>query len=245
VPGHETAFRVLQQLVYSTLGGREADVKVLDAGCGFTLPVELPEHARLVGLDLSPAALAKHDRLDEAIVGDVETYPLPSNEFDVVLCWTVLEHLERPRVAFENLARAVKPGGLLVIGVPNVWSLKGIVTRLTPYRFHVWLYRHLLGQPKAGMPGFGPYPTHLRRDISPHALGELGKASNLDCVYAVSYRTPTGLPRGLELAWSGVAWLGRVVTLGAWSSEAGDHVSIFRKHESPAQPSASLATAAW
>jgi SAM-dependent methyltransferase len=229
VPGHETAFRVLQQFVDSTLGGREADVKVLDAGCGFTLPTELPEHARLVGLDLSPEALAKHARLDEAIVGDVETYPLPSDEFDVVLCWTVLEHLERPRVAFANLARAVKPDGLLVVGVPNVWSLKGIITRLTPYRFHVWLYRHLLGQPEAGRPGFGPYPTHLGRHISPRALGELGQAASLDCVYAVSYRTPTGLPRALDLAWSGIAWFGRIATLGVWSSEAGDHVSVFRK----------------
>jgi SAM-dependent methyltransferase len=229
VPGHETAFGVLQQLVDATIGGREASAKVLDAGCGFTLPTELPEHARLVGLDISAEALAKHERLDDAIVGDVETYPLPDDEFDVILCWTVLEHLEHPRSAFENLARAVKPGGLLVIGVPNVWSLKGIVTRLTPYRFHVWLYRHLLGQPQAGTPGFGPYPTYLRRDISPRALGELGTASNLDCVYAVSYRTPTGLPRALDLAWSGLAWLGRIATFGAWGSEAGEHVSIFRK----------------
>jgi SAM-dependent methyltransferase len=228
VPGHETAFRVVQQLVDGTLVA-EANPRVLDAGCGYTLPTELPPHARLVGLDISPEALAKHERLDEAIVGDIETYPVPDDEFDVILCWTVLEHLEHPRSAFENLARAVKPGGLLVIGVPNVWSLKGIVTHLTPYRFHVWLYRHLLGQPEAGTPGFGPYPTHLRRDISPRALGELGRASNLDCVYAVSYRTPTGLPRALDLAWSGLAWLGRIATFGAWSSEAGDHVSIFRK----------------
>jgi SAM-dependent methyltransferase len=244
VPGHETAFRVLQQLVDSTLGGRETGGKVLDAGCGFTLPTDLPHHAHLVGLDISPEALAKHERLDDAIVGDVETYPLPGDEFDVILCWTVLEHLEHPRVAFENLARAVKPGGLLVIGVPNVWSLKGIVTRLTPHRFHVWLYRRLLGQPEAGTPGFGPYPTHLRRDISPRALGELGKASNLDCVYAVSYSTPTGLPRALDLAWSGLACLGRIATLGVWQSGASDHVSIFRKHESPAPPPTPRAIAA-
>lgn len=231
VPEHETPFRILQELVDATLAA-EASRKVLDAGCGYTLPIELPPNARLVGLDISPEALAKHERLDDAIVGDAETYPLPTDEFDVILCWTVLEHLEHPRAAFENLARAVKPGGLLVVGVPNLRSLKGIVTRLTPYRFHVWIYRRLLRHPGAGTPGVGPYPTHIQQEISPRALQELGRASSLDCVYSVSYRTPSGLPRALDLVWSAAAWLGRIATLGVWSSEASDHVSIFRKRES-------------
>jgi hypothetical protein len=29
--------------------------------------------------------------------------------------------------------------------------------------------------------------------------------------------------------WSGLAWLGRVATLGLWHSEESEHVSIFRK----------------
>jgi SAM-dependent methyltransferase len=236
VPGHETAFAVLQQLVDDTLGA-ESNPTVLDAGCGYTLPTALPPHARLVGLDISPEALAKHELLDDAIVGDVETYPLPEEEFDVILCWTVLEHLVHPRAAFENLARALKPGGLLVIGVPNVRSLKGILTRLTPYRFHVWLYRRVLGYPEAGTPGVGPYPTHLQRDIAPDGLRELGRTSNLECVYALSYRSPSGLPRSLDRVWWGVAWFGRIATLGVWSSEASDHVSIFRKRESRASTS--------
>jgi SAM-dependent methyltransferase len=228
VPGHETAFRAVQQLVDATLVAEDSP-KVLDAGCGYTLPADLPPRARLVGLDISPEALSKHERLDDAIVGDVETYPLPSDEFHVILCWTVLEHLAHPRAAFDNLARALKPGGLLVVGVPNPWSLKGIVTRVTPYRFHVWIYRTLLRYPGAGTPGVGPYPTHLGPEISPRSLQELGRASTLDCVYSVSYRAPSGLPRALDLAWSGAAWLGRFATLGAWGSEASDHVSMFRK----------------
>jgi SAM-dependent methyltransferase len=222
------AFRAVQQLVDATLGAEDSP-KVLDAGCGYTLPADLPPRARLVGLDISPEALAKHERLDDAIVGDVETYPLPTDEFDVILCWTVLEHLEHPRAAFENLARALKPGGILIIGVPNLWSLKGIVTRVTPYRFHVWFYRRVLRQPGAGTPGAGPYPTHLRPDISPRSLEKLGRASRLECVYSMTYRAPSGLPRALDLVWSAAAWLGRITTLGAWSSEASDHVSIFHK----------------
>jgi SAM-dependent methyltransferase len=228
VPGHEAPFRVLEGLVDGALDTGERP-KVLDAGCGYTLPFELPSNAWLVGLDISPEALAKHGRLDDTIVGDIETFELPEDEFNVVLCWTVLEHLAHPDRAVENMARAVKPGGLLVVGVPNVWSMKGIFTRLTPYRFHVWFYRHVLGHADAGTPGSGPYPTHLQREITPQGLRRLGRRSNLDCIYASSYRVPTELPRGLDVMWSGLAWLGRVATLGLWHSEESEHVSIFRK----------------
>ena len=47
----------------------------------------------MVGLDISPSALDRNRLLDDRIVGDLETYPLPRKAFDVVVCWDVLEHL--------------------------------------------------------------------------------------------------------------------------------------------------------
>ena len=112
-------------------------LRVLDAGCGRKLPqfalggavspLSL-EGAHVTGLDVDEGALASNHRLDERIVGSVEMYPLPPEAFDVVVCWDVLEHLSRPSLAIENLARALKPAGVMFLGFPNVFSFKGIVT---------------------------------------------------------------------------------------------------------------------
>jgi SAM-dependent methyltransferase len=226
----QATYRYVQKLVDLTLD-RGTGQQVLDAGCGYNLPLALPTGTRLVGLDISPEALAKHDRLDDAILGDLETYPLPAAEYDLILCWTVLEHLRHPRAAVENLARALKPGGLLVIRVPNVWSLKGLVTKLTPYRFHVWVYRRLFGYPDAGKPGFAPFPTYLRPEIAPRRLEEVGRASDLERIFAANYQTLNELPRALRVIWSAATRLGSIVTLGAWDSAAGEHVSVFRRSQ--------------
>jgi SAM-dependent methyltransferase len=45
------------------------------------------------------------------------------NEFDVVLCLNVIEHVYEFHRAFDNLYRAVKPGGTAIIGVPAYYPL--------------------------------------------------------------------------------------------------------------------------
>lgn len=40
---------------------------------------------------------------------------------DLVICCSVLEHVERPWIAAENLMRLLKPGGVLYIATPWVW----------------------------------------------------------------------------------------------------------------------------
>ncbi len=60
--------------------------------------------------------------LDEKLVG----------RFDVAISWGVVEHFQRP-VAFDACLahrRAVHDGGMVIISVPNSWSL--------PYRLHKW-----------------------------------------------------------------------------------------------------------
>jgi SAM-dependent methyltransferase len=203
--------------------------KVLDAGCGYTLPLDFPRSVRLVGLDVSPDALAKNRNIDVGLVGDVETYPLPGDEFDAILCWTVLEHLDNPRAALANMARAIRPGGLLIVGIPNIWSLKGLLTKLTPHRFHVWVYRRIFGWEDAGRPGFGPYRTYLRWEIAPNRLARLALVENLERVYASTYEFEPALRRSAAHLWSAAVTLGRVATLGAWNPAASEHIAVFHK----------------
>ena len=53
----------------------------------------------------------KNSVVSVKIVGDVQTYPLPENSFDLIVCWDVLEHLEFPQAALERVFDATKPGG--------------------------------------------------------------------------------------------------------------------------------------
>lgn len=230
VTNQQQVLREIQRLVDARLE-RGAHADVLDAGCGYTVQVELPACARLVGLDISPEILDKHPGLHARIVGDIETYPLPPERFDVVICWNVLEHLPRPRKAVANMARTLKPGGLLVVGAPNIWSLKGLLTKLTPHRFHIWVYRRVLGFEQAGSPDFGPYRTYLRLSMSPRRLPEIAEAASLEGVYSSSYDVPLGLPRGSDVVWSVATRVARVVTLGAWDAAASEHVAVFEKRE--------------
>ena len=71
----------------------------------------------VTGIEKSPAAIAKaRERARElglpltVIEADLENYPLPVAQFDVVLCFYYLQ-----RSFFPALERALKPGGALVM----------------------------------------------------------------------------------------------------------------------------------
>jgi SAM-dependent methyltransferase len=169
--------------------------KVLDAGCGrYAAMVELPDDCHLVGIDISADGLDANPDLDERIVGDLETYPLPAETFDLVVCWDVLEHLRRPQLALVNLTRSLKPGGRLVIGIPNVLTPKALVTKFTPHHFHVLVYKRVLHFPNAGRPGHGPFPTFLRWSLRPSALETFAAENGLDVDEIQRYPSPSLMP---------------------------------------------------
>jgi SAM-dependent methyltransferase len=155
-------------------------LRLLDAGCGREIKHRLWSNAYIVGIDVDEDALALNRDVDEKIVGDVQSYPLPERSFDAITCFDVLEHLPHPERALANMARALKPGGELHVGIPNLDSPKAILTKVTPLRFHVWFYRRVVGDPLAGTPGHGPYRTYLRRSLRPGALEGLASGLGLE-----------------------------------------------------------------
>lgn len=138
-------------------------IRVLEAGCGSASHLSLLPAAHTVGIDISKEQLDRNAVVEEKIVGDIQEYPLPKEEFDVVVCWMVLEHVPRPKDALLNMFRATKMGGLVILGIPNLLSIKGLATKLTPFWFHELFYRLMKYKSH-------PFPTYLRADIAPKRL---------------------------------------------------------------------------
>lgn len=182
---------------------------------GFT--ADFPPDAHVVGIDLSEVALARHKRLDERILGNIETYPFPAESFDLVVCHYVLEHVDDPVAAIRNLASAVKPGGELDVQVPILGSVKGLVTKFTPHRFHVWCYRTLLREPNAGKEGYGPFPTTLT--ITPKKLERELASRRFDRISVSTWRASVNLPRVLSSVWDAVGVVERVLLPGRGATE--------------------------
>jgi methionine biosynthesis protein MetW len=97
----------------------------LDFGCGDgrTSGLWLSERARsYVGVDVSATAvaMARDSGLDARVVDDGDSLPFPDESFDAVVCIEVLEHLFEPQAACAEFLRVLRPGGTLIITVPNV-----------------------------------------------------------------------------------------------------------------------------
>jgi SAM-dependent methyltransferase len=178
-------------------------LRVLDAGAGRALRLKLPTDARIVGIDISSDALDAHTGLSERIIGDLQKYQFADASFDIIVCVDVLEHLDQPLWALLNLKRALAPGGLLVIGGPNVWSPKSLVTKITPHSFHVFAYQRLLHVPDAGRAGHPPFPTYLRLAASPRRLVKASDMLGLRTLMLRFYSTgvENRLPLTLRLPW--------------------------------------------
>jgi SAM-dependent methyltransferase len=164
----------ISEIANSLLEGRSS-LRVLEAGCGSATQIKLKGTTHTVGIDISMEQLARNLELQEKILGDIQDYPLPKEEFDVVVCWMVLEHVPRPREALVNLFGAVKPSGLVILGIPSLFSLKGIVTKLTPFSFHRWFYRFMRYTSR-------PFPTYLRGDIVPKKVVRLAQGSGFSII---------------------------------------------------------------
>jgi 2-polyprenyl-3-methyl-5-hydroxy-6-metoxy-1,4-benzoquinol methylase len=98
--------------------------KVLDAGAGFGFlgrPLAAAGYT-VVGLDANPAAARRAPAEYAAFhTLDVSSAPvLPEAPFDVVVAGDVLEHVAQPPVALACLLAQLRPGGRLLISVPNV-----------------------------------------------------------------------------------------------------------------------------
>ena len=75
--------------------------------------------------------------------------------------------------------RWLKPGGLLFLRFPARNSAYGFITRITPFWFHVFYQKYILGYRNAGKPGWGPFPTFYDKVLSRKEFHEFCKKHGL------------------------------------------------------------------
>lgn len=101
---------------------REA-ADVLEIGCGRGLTGALIQEqlgCRVTGVELHPdAAREAAGRLFRVVVGDVEHLEL-DGAFDAVVATELFEHLMYPETFLARMKELLRPGGSIVLSVPNV-----------------------------------------------------------------------------------------------------------------------------
>jgi SAM-dependent methyltransferase len=136
---HRSRIRSLERL----LGGAGS---VLDIGCG---PGVLLNQMRARGWKVNgterSAAAAQQARdvfhLDVSAV-DVDELVASGATFDAVVLWHVAEHLNAPGEVIRGIARLLRPGGVLLVAVPNFASPEARIGRAG--WFHLDVPRHLV-----------------------------------------------------------------------------------------------------
>jgi SAM-dependent methyltransferase len=166
--------------------------RVLDAGCGEGVLVEeFAGRLAIQGID-------EHYRSAHVEQASITSLPFANASFDSCLCLDVLEHLpyDQQAVALAELRRVLKPGGELLVTVPNLAHLQS--------RVHFALRGTLMRTAApAKHPGDRPLCEYLA----------LGRRAGFDVVSSRGiFPTVPGLTHIVRRHPARLAWLHRLLT---------------------------------
>lgn len=173
--------------------------KVLEIGCaeGAFLKKIKEKGATAEGLELNTKAIATCKKLGLSVYDqNLEDFaPSHQGQYDVVCLYQVLEHVTNPGEMIQEITSILKPGGLIIIGVPNNDSFISLdenpILNLPPHHFGLYGEKNLASIPQYfPISNYGIYCEPLQKyhyfayfyatrgqKIVRH-LGVLGKALN-------------------------------------------------------------------
>ncbi|RMD95949.1 MAG: class I SAM-dependent methyltransferase, partial [Calditrichaeota bacterium] len=103
---------------------------ILDFGCGNgAQTILLPETSHVLAADIDRADLLRLQgvlrenkiRHILPLQFDGDRLPVRSQSIDMAISFEVLEHVADESTALQELYRVLKPGGQLILSVPNKW----------------------------------------------------------------------------------------------------------------------------
>jgi ubiquinone/menaquinone biosynthesis C-methylase UbiE len=162
---------------------RGARGRLLEVGCGpaIMLPELLAMGLEVQGIDVSVEMIRRATQRMSGhplaarcriALGDVERLQFAAASFDAVLAMGVLEYLPARERALREMARVLKPGGHVVLTVPN---------RASAYHMARAAYlgaRRLVGRPRrTAYPALPCLPWELDRDLDAAGLRKVASAA--------------------------------------------------------------------
>lgn len=122
-----------------SLGRMKKSLRILDVGVGLGRLLEKVKNCacsdlELYGIDVSLAYLkiARAKGLNVAMA-KIEDMPYFPEYFDIVTCTDVLEHVEDLNLCVRKIVGVLKPGGTLIVRVPNREDLSSYLKPEYPY----------------------------------------------------------------------------------------------------------------
>ncbi len=153
--GQERRLRMILSAAQGYLDGQ-----MLENGCGVGTYLEhlIPHVGSVVGLEYDPErAHQAQARAPRVVVAAGEELPFSGLIFNVILSHEVLEHVKDDRRSIEEMVQVLKPGGIILLFVPN---------RGYPFETHgvYWHGRYYFGN----IPLINYLPSRWRNQLAPH-----------------------------------------------------------------------------
>jgi SAM-dependent methyltransferase len=120
-----------------------AGARLLDAGAGEGQYQRYFRHCRYVGVDLAIGDVAWDYRSLDA-VADLTQLPFADGAFTAAINIVVLEHTKDPAIVLAEIGRVLRPGGELLLVVPQEWGVHQVphdYFRYTRYGLELLLTR--------------------------------------------------------------------------------------------------------
>jgi SAM-dependent methyltransferase len=208
-------------------------ISVLEAGGGSKSYVQLSGADIVTAIDISQEQLNKNTYATHKILRDLHTFRLDDHAYDLIVCFDVLEHLDRPDDVLQSFVQAVKSEGIIYLAAPYNRSFFGLLTKYTPHWFHVFVYRYFFRSATAGRPGYAPFPTTLRKEMNPYHIVCFAENHNLDVKYFRLYerghrdciRRKSRMLGGIL---DGMIWIGNCV-MPRKNFEMSDYIMLLQK----------------
>jgi SAM-dependent methyltransferase len=150
---------------------------LLDAGCGRGAPVLLKYRGRarrLIGVDLVEFEAPVNGV--ELLNNDLGRIAIGNGTVDIIMCRSVMEHIENPDAVYREMFRILKPGGLFIFLTANLGDYAALVAKVVPNRFHPWIVAKTEGRQEKDV-----FPVQYRTNTQ-RAVRKWASASGFEIV---------------------------------------------------------------
>jgi len=154
VPGRTDRLETADHMARYGLAAKRAQGATLDlgSGVGYGTAVVAAADGRkgpLVAVDISQDALAygkrTYDKSIRFVAADAGRLPMRDESFDTIVCIEAIEHVPSANGVLREIARVLRPGGLLIISTPNKWMTSPLRAHpKNPYHVREWYPRSFI-----------------------------------------------------------------------------------------------------